>query len=965
MADISELTDTTNGSVLTNIGDRVRVKEKARDVGLALLQEIPKVLQPISNRNHKQDVKDWETNLQNLKRTSQSREILVGIQGETGLGKSSLLNELLRCDIVPTSQEEACTAAACIYRYNHEVGGNKRYMARITFKSWATVEAELDGLKEELLDSDNHHEAQDDDPDYDGGYNYYIDQHIHMVCAWSGLNGEDIQRLSSIEIMQKGNFNKIRGRGTRWTSDEKTCEKTITAPNGNQFKKILKLYAESSNLRSHQTQYWPLVEQVEVYLKAPILRHGIKLVDLPGTQDALAFRAEIAETFQDRLMKQIFVTPASRAGDNKAAADLIFTENDLMKFHLDNKFKSNSLCVVITRIDDINTRNATEEFPTEEIIELHARLRGPPPEESEDEEFGSDPEDYTRVHFNHSSNKRKSTSATSKNVKRQKNDSHEADEPRTTTGRSEAQKAGKEAMEEDESLLTYLCIQERNRRMVQNVAGSLLKAAEKHSSSEAIASSIPAVFPVSSHAYNEIKNGREFKGFPDTDSTGIPALGSWLGDISLPIREEWVDNDIHHIQVLFDAAYGWTHDDFNTLPTLTTDEIKKIRQAVQDISDSFKHITKDLRRKIQSQLICMKPLRKKNLRNSAQIKTDETGEAQLERSFKNLAHSVKGWEKKNPKGHASSAGKDEKLHWTTYKACTKRCGSLYRPVPKRGVARRNINWMADVHTSFWRGHHEKWQTAFSRVFPTIKNKVRGTVHGEFDKWIKLFESSEELPTPFLHMVRKNSYKMENIFLLFTDKILTSMNTLRHRASRMSKIDVLSTLAKEMKPGFEAAFKKKGKGIMKKQSEEISKHATNVGLAMFETVRDDLERKLRHEVHEVVLATKGHWDDPKDGCGAMMRKEFKRIATRLCAKRTMKNEDNSSNEETEKRLVDLISLWRKEWHSVQSRLPQAAPLVVFDDHDDDEIDEFAKEDEIAEAKARDTIVPKTEPDEHKD
>ncbi|KAK1654993.1 hypothetical protein BDP81DRAFT_445675 [Colletotrichum phormii] len=967
MANVSKLIGVPHGSILTNIGDRVRAKEKAREFGLGVLQDIPKLLQPISNPSHKQDVKDWETNLQNLKRTSQSREILVGVQGETGLGKSSLLNELLRSDIVPTSQVEACTAAVCIYGYNHEVGDNKRYRAKIKFKSWATVEAELDGIKEELADPGNQHEAQDDDDaDQDGGCTYYNKRNIDIIRAWSGLKEEDVRNLSSIQIMEKGNFNKIRGRGARITSDEKTCEKTISAPNANQFKKILRPFAESVELNSHRTQYWPLVEQVEVYLKAPILRHGIRLVDLPGTQDALSFRAEIAETFQDRLAKQIVVSPASRAGDNKAAADLIFTENDLMRFHLDNKFKADSLCVVITKIDDIQTANAADEFPTEEIIELHHRLRGPPQEESEDEEFDSEAEDYTRVSVKKrgGTKKRKSISGTSRDAKRQKSDSHEDDESMTTR-LVETQLEGEQAIEEGESHLTYLCIQERNFKMVQNVVESLLKAAKNHSTSKAIASSIPAVFPISSHAYHKMSNGKDPKGFPTAESTGIPALGNWLTDTSLPIREAWVDSDLHHIQVLFDAVHGWTQDDFNTLPILTTDEKKKVRQAVRDVGDDLKQIINKLKSKIQRHLILMKPLRQKNLVRTAYIRLGENGEDQVERSFNNLKHAVKAWERKNPRGHASSAGKHEKLHWSTYKASIRRHGGLYRTVPKKGAARRTFNWMADVHTSFWRGHHEKWQTAFSRKFPTLKDKVRGTVHLAFEKWIGLLLGDEELPVSFRDMVRKNSYKMENVFLFFTDKILASIDALRLKALRMSKVDVLSKLLQEMKPGFEAALSKTGKGIMKRQSAEISEHVQSVGFAMFGKARDDLEVKLRDEVHQVILATKRYWQEPKDGCGAMMHKEFKRISTRLCANKSKKNDDaDEINEETEKKLIDLIGVWRKEWEKVQARLPQAAPLIAFDDHDDDDdtSNEFAKEDELAEATARGEIVFKKEPSE---
>lgn len=102
-----------------------------------------------------------------------------------------------------------------------------------------------------------------------------------------------------------------------------------------------------------------------------------------------------------------------------------------------------------------------------------------------------------------------------------------------------------------------------------------------------------------------------------------------------------------------------------------------------------------MRIKIQRQLITMKPLRKKNLVKTY-VKIHENGENQLERSFNNLKLAVKAWERKNPRGHASSAGKHEKVHWGTYKASIRRHGGLYRTVPKKGAARRTFNWMADV-----------------------------------------------------------------------------------------------------------------------------------------------------------------------------------------------------------------------------------------------------------------------------
>lgn len=273
-----------------------------------------------------------------------SREILIGVLGETGLGKSSLLNELLLDDIVPTHSSEACTAAVCIFGWNNETDMRKKFRAIITFKSWDAVEANLDALKGQLADLEATGRVQADG--YNAGYDNdhsQADGLIDMVRSWSGLSEDDIRKLSSIQIMEAGNFDKIRGRGTRKVDQEKRLTKSIMTPNRDQFRKALRPFADSSGTQSRRVQYWPLVEHIEVFLRSPILRHGIKLVDLPGVQDALDFRGGIAESFSDRLAKRIIVTPAVRAGDNKAAADLMLTEHDVIKMHLDNNLKRDSL----------------------------------------------------------------------------------------------------------------------------------------------------------------------------------------------------------------------------------------------------------------------------------------------------------------------------------------------------------------------------------------------------------------------------------------------------------------------------------------------------------------------------------------------------------------------------------------------------------------------------------------------
>ncbi|WYZ46594.1 hypothetical protein EsH8_IX_000819 [Colletotrichum jinshuiense] len=899
------------GPVLTDIFERVLAKENVRDSGLLRLSEALEIVQALPHGPNKEDKKELIDNYNALKNNLLSREILVGILGQTGLGKSSLFNELLEAEIVPTHSFEACTAAVCIFGWNHEKDNSKKFRAKITFKSWSVVQAELDALKEELADLESTSRVQADgyDTEYDNRL-IQVNRLIKVVCNWSGLSEDGILKLSSAQIMEAGNFDKIRGRGTRKIDTEHMLSKSITASNKGQFMKSLRPYADSSEPESRPVQYWPLVEHIEIFLKSPILRHGIKLVDLPGVQDALIFRGGIAENFSRRLHKRIVVTPAVRAGDNKAAAELIFTEHEILDMHLDDSFKENSLCIAITKIDDLDTYRAENEYPTDEILDVCKRLRDPVGEEDEDEEYHSDDGDFSILRLG---NKRAASSAMSRDAKRQR---PKLRQPTKTRNLTEEEKNALE------SRLMFLCIQARNRRMVQRVTDSLWKAAETQKALKFDTSNLPPVIPVSSKAFRKMKKGKVVEGFPDAESTGILALGRWLYEVSLSHREAWADSDIHHILILLDAVDGWIQEDPEIPLVLSVNEKRRVKKAEGDIAEKLKAITNGIQRSVQANLVSMKPLRKKNLRNSSHIKAEESGEEQLKRSSAHLNRVVEGWERKSSR--AATA-------------------------------------VLEKHTSFWRGHFDNWQTEFARNFPGIKQKIRGTVAKAFDKWIKTIEDDSTLPEAFRDMVKKNSYKMENIFRHYADKIVFSVDSFQRNASKLARTDVFNILTRLMKPGFEAALSKTGKGIMKKQIQEITEFANKRGFSMFEEVRNFLEKQLWNDIHQVSMTTKNHWQSP-DGCGTLMKKEFTRISKRLCARRTKKGANNESPDidyDTKQKLAGVIGKWRKEWHRLRSRLPDTGPLPSFDDGDDEEAERVINAEEHSASQEVSLSAVKTE------
>ncbi|KZL80941.1 tat pathway signal sequence [Colletotrichum incanum] len=828
-------------SVLASLGDRVEAKEQSRIVGLSQLERIQEALENDQVGRSQEGLADWTANLDLLNNASKSREILVGVIGETGLGKNG-----------------------------------KTFKGKITFKSYETVEAELDALKFELADLEETSRAQGATPDFE-----YDDRcaqatrQIRNVASWSRLTQDVIRKSSPAEIIQTSPaFSEIfrKGRGHR---TEKT-HKRIKAASKHSFIDLLQPYVASSKSELPGTKYWPLVEQVEIFLRSEVLRYGINLVDLPGVMDALESRAQIARNDLCRLEKRIVVTPATRAADNnKAAADLIFS--------------------------------AEHEFPTDYIRRICRELKDREEREEdasgEDDDFGGNYDVYKT-----GERRPRADEALTRRVRQR----IESDKP------GDGDYLSSVDTEELKSMLKYLCIMERNTELKQKVMDNLLATRSKNKKSRATADTLPTVYPVSSKAFQSFKRSTKssnFKGFPDCESTGIPDLKTWLYQVSLNYREEWVDSDIHHIQVLFDAADGWNQGDHLLSLKLTNDEKRRVVDGVNRLSSVLKKIINDkVRFNVQQSLAAMKPLRSTILKRTNLARKTAKGEPELHLAVSLLDKAVKGWENKNPRANVTAVSRHEKTYWSTYRACARRNGGPFNRPARNGRGKSMIHWMDDVSHAFWQGHFTNWAYEFIRRIPVIKGKIRGTGLKAFTIWVKKTWEDERLPQSFRDLLKASTFKLNHLFEKYIADVRERVA--KFQATSRAKRDSLQrAMADHMRPGYEAAMRHTGDGIMAKQTKEVRTHAGAIGYKMFEKVRDDLERELVSDIKKVPSDIARLWTDPDNGCGTLIKAEMTRLSDRLCAKK----------------LSGAISAWRSEWQQVFIRLPVATdPLEEFEE-----------------------------------
>ncbi|KAK2059697.1 hypothetical protein LY76DRAFT_652412 [Colletotrichum caudatum] len=934
--------------VLHDIAERVKAKEEVRKKGLDLLQALKELLHDDPVARTLERLNDWNENLSKspaltitqrirchaninhwsdvLERNIHSREILVGVIGETGLGKSSLINALLGYQVGPTSNFEACTAAVCIFGWNPDVTDGKKYKGSITFKSYETVEAELDALKIELADLEDTRKTQGENPDPE--YNDRCAQasrQVKNVASWSGLT-QDLVRKSSPEqiIRDSPAFADIfrNGKGDR---TDKTF-KPLKAVSRQNFADLLAPYVASSTGKHVGAQYWPLVEQVEIFLQSEILRHGIKLVDLPGVMDALESRAQIARDYLERLEKRIVVTPATRAADNRAAAELILSEQETLVLDMNDMLKPDSLCVAITKIDDIDCDydSAENEFPTDDIRRicrvLKDREEGEEDDSGEDSDHGSDDDVYQ------TGEKRRGNKPLTRRV-RQRTESAKTVNGIDYSGvRTEVLK----------SMLKALCIQERNAKLKQAVKDNLLATRKKNSKSRTTSDTLAEVFPVSSKAFREFKRSSKnchVEGFPNRESTGILNLRSWLDQVSLAYREEWVDGDIHHLQVLFDAADGWNQGEDLLNCKITGPEKVKLECSVNRLSIDLKdQINNRVRRHIQKHLASLKPLRDSTLKRTSVAKKTAKEEPELAMAVILLDQAVSGWESKNPRAKVTARSRHEKTHWSTYRACVKRYGGPFKRPARNGQPMSTIHWMDDVSHAFWQAHFTSWAFQFTRRVPVIKGKIRGSGLRVFNTWAQKVLEDEGLPQSFRDLLRANVFKLDHLFEKYIADVRTHVTKFQE-ASREKRGPLQKALAARMRPGFEAAMQHKGDGFMLKQSKTVHTHAKTVGYTMFETVRNELETELAEDIKKASADIGKCWTDEKKGCGALIKEEMTRLTKRLCGRKAKLTTSGEISIETKGQLSGIISSWRSEWHRVLIRLPAPTqPLDEFEEVD---------------------------------
>ena len=287
-------------------------------------------------------------NVDNLRKQAVKTKTIIGVVGNTGAGKSSVINAMLEEErLVPTNCMRACTAVVTEISYNYE---ENPYRAQIEFISIADWEKELKVLFQDLLDGNGQVSRECANEDTDAGIAY-----AKIKAVYPRKTREDIANSSIENMLHEVSHVLGTSRDIKETESLKFYRRLQNFVDSKE--KSTGLKDKDKKKERKEMEFWPLIRVVRIYVKSPALATGAVIVDLPGVHDANAARAAVAEGYMKQCTGLWIVAPINRAVDDKAAKSLL-GESFKRQLKMDGGF--NSVTFICSKTDDISLGEAQD-----------------------------------------------------------------------------------------------------------------------------------------------------------------------------------------------------------------------------------------------------------------------------------------------------------------------------------------------------------------------------------------------------------------------------------------------------------------------------------------------------------------------------------------------------------------------------------------------------------------------------
>lgn len=325
--------------------------EKGVEKAVELLEELENSLREGSEGS--ENAMHWMKLIHDAKKGAIRNRTVIGVVGNTGAGKSSVINALLDEErLVPTNCMRACTAVVTELSYNDSNNDESRYKADVEFIKAEDWHKELETLFDDILDGSGNVSKEASNADTEAGVAFA------KIKAVYPNKTKDQLASGGLEVLKRDPaVNRVLG-----------ATRHIEESHSNKFYQRLQTYVDSQEKSTgHEKkkkkgepkpmEYWPLIKVVKIYTKAEALSTGAVLVDLPGVHDSNAARAAVADGYMKQCTGLWIVAPITRAVDDKAAKSLL---GDSFKRQLKLDGTYDNVTFICSKTDDISIEEAVQ-----------------------------------------------------------------------------------------------------------------------------------------------------------------------------------------------------------------------------------------------------------------------------------------------------------------------------------------------------------------------------------------------------------------------------------------------------------------------------------------------------------------------------------------------------------------------------------------------------------------------------
>lgn len=282
----------------------------------------------------------------------------MGIVGNTGAGKSSVINAIMDEErLLPTNCLRACTASPTEISYNYSDDPSELYKAEVEFITHGEWFKELEQLYNDLLDPNGEISREASNKDSDAGVAYDKLKAVYPSKTRDMLAQANLERLAAEPCVR----------------NVLSSTKQLKAKTSKDLYRQLQRYIDSKEKltgderkKNVTMEFWPLIKVVRINTKANALSTGAVIVDLPGVQDSNAARAAVADNYMKQCGGLWIVAPITRAVDDKTAKNLL---GDSFRRQMKYDGTFSNVTFICSKTDDLLITEAADSLNLQDQID--------------------------------------------------------------------------------------------------------------------------------------------------------------------------------------------------------------------------------------------------------------------------------------------------------------------------------------------------------------------------------------------------------------------------------------------------------------------------------------------------------------------------------------------------------------------------------------------------------------------